>query len=147
VQLHGDELPEQLAEFRQALGARRIIKTLQARELLADSSRLGDYLRAADSLDAILLDSGTKGNRGGTGVRFDWESAAPIAARIRERLPLIVAGGLRPENVCDAIRLLEPCGVDVVSGVERQTGKKDGAKVRQFIAAARPALLNPDTSL
>ena len=138
VQLHGDEPPEQLADFRRALGSRKIIKTLQARDLQDGKGRLDDYLREAGSIDAILLDSGTPDNRGGTGIPFDWGAVQPMAARIRERLPLIVAGGLRPDNVAEAVRFFEPWGVDVVSGVERQTGKKDESKIRAFINAVRP---------
>ncbi len=138
VQLHGDELPEQLPEFRRALGSCKIIKTLQTREFLADrGDRLDAYLRQRHSIDAILLDSGVPGNRGGTGVPFDWNAAVPIVSRIREVLPVIIAGGLTPQNVAQAIRLFQPWGVDVVSGVEREIGRKDETKVRAFIDAAR----------
>ena len=147
LQLHGDESPEQLPGYRRALPVRKIIKTLQVRQLLAGTSRyaLDDYLRMRDSIDAILLDSGVPGSRGGTGVAFDWNAALPIVERIKEVLPVIIAGGLNPDNVSDAIRLFDPCGVDVVSGVERETGKKDAAKLRAFVAAARAAS-SPDAS-
>jgi len=136
LQLHGDEPPAQLPEFRRALGLRKIIKTLQARELLADISKLDAYLAVADSYDAILLDSGSPAARGGTGHTFDWSAALPLVQRIKQHKPVIIAGGLTPDNVADAIRLFDPCGVDVVSGVELSTGKKDPAKLRAFIAAA-----------
>lgn len=141
LQLHGNEAPEQLPEYRRAFPVGKIIKTLQARELLAGTSRypLDAYLRMRGSLDAILLDSGVPGNLGGTGVPFDWNASLPIVAQIKEALPVIIAGGLDPGNVGDAIRLFEPCGVDVVSGVERATGKKDPAKLRAFIDAVRAA--------
>ena len=139
-QLHGDEPAASLPDYRRALGGRRLIKTLQVRELLDESSRvLQAYLGAHSSLDALLLDSGRPGNRGGTGVPFDWEMALPIAHRIRAVLPVIIAGGLTAENVDQAIRLFEPWGVDVVSGVERETGKKDVGKLRGFVAAVRRA--------
>jgi len=139
LQLHGDESPDQLPEYRRALPVRKIIKTVQARELLAGTSRytLDDYLRMRDSIDAILLDSGAPGNPGGTGVTFDWNAALPIVERIKEVLPVIIAGGLNPDNVSDTIRLFDPCGVDVVSGVELAPGKKDVPKLRAFISAAR----------
>ena len=137
LQLHGDEPPEQLPEFRRALGLRKLIKTLQARELLADPARLDVYLAARDSYDGILLDSGVPGNRGGTGQTFDWSAALPIVERIKQLKPVIIAGGLNPANVAAAIRLFDPCGVDVVSGVELSAGKKDPAKLYAFIAAAR----------
>ena len=137
VQLHGDEPAGQLPEFRRALGLRKIIKTLQARELLAAPDRLDEYLRNSKSIDGILLDSGIPGNRGGTGQTFDWHNALPIVERIKQHLPVVIAGGLSTANVADAIRLFDPCGVDVVSGVELSLGKKDHAKIRAFIATAR----------
>lgn len=138
-QLHGDEPAERLANYRQRLGGRKLIKTLQARELLADGGDriLQAYLDASGSLDAILLDSGRPGNRGGTGVPFDWEMAVPIVHRIKAVVPVIIAGGLTAENVEQAIRRFEPWGVDVVSGVEREIGQKDETKLRSFIAATR----------
>jgi phosphoribosylanthranilate isomerase len=137
LQLHGDELPAQLPEFRRALGLRKLIKTLQAPELLADPTLLDAYLAQSKSIDAILLDSGVAGNRGGTGQTFDWSAALPLVQRIKQHKPVIIAGGLNPSNVAAAVRLFDPCGIDVVSGVERSTGKKDPTKLRAFIAAAR----------
>jgi phosphoribosylanthranilate isomerase len=136
LQLHGDEPADRLPGYRCALGLRKIIKTLQARELLAHPSTLDAYLAASHSIDGILLDSGSHVARGGTGRIFDWNAAVPIAERIKQHLPVIIAGGLTPANVADAIRLFDPCGVDVVSGVELSSGKKDPAKLRAFIAAA-----------
>ena len=139
LQLHGDESPQHLPAYRRALPGRKIIKTLQAHALLAGPDRLDGYLRQGDNIDAILLDSGVPGNRGGTGVPFDWNATLAIVARIKQVLPVIIAGGLSPENVSDAIGLFDPWGVDVVSGVEHEIGKKDHAKVRAFLAAARAA--------
>jgi phosphoribosylanthranilate isomerase len=137
AQLHGDEPAAQLAEYRKALGSRKLIKTLQARELLADAGdrQLEAYLDVHGSIDAILLDSGVPTQRGGTGVPFDWDSALPIVQSIKAVLPVIIAGGLTAENVGEAIRLFEPWGVDVVSGVEREPGNKDQVKLRSFVAA------------
>jgi len=139
LQLQGDEPPEQLPELRRALGLRKIIKTLQARELLADPTRLDAYLAQRKSYDGILLDSGSAAARGGTGRTFDWNAMLPLVARIKEVVPVVIAGGLNPDNVADAIRLFDPCGVDVVSGVEQEPGKKDAAKMRAFVAAVRAA--------
>jgi phosphoribosylanthranilate isomerase len=100
VQLHGDEPAEQMPEFRQALGERKIIKTLQARDILnAGRGAARGYLSARGSIDAILLDSGSAHQRGGTGIPFAWEEVVPLAAAIREAMPLIIAGGLNAENV------------------------------------------------
>ena len=137
LQLQGDEPPDQLPEFRRALGLRKIIKALQARELLADSTKLDAYLAHRQSIDAILLDSGSPAARGGTGQPFDWHAALPLVDRIKQHLPVIIAGGLGPANVADAVRLFDPYGIDVVSGAELSTGRKDPAKLRTFIAAAR----------
>lgn len=138
VQLHGGEPAEQLADFRRALGQLKIIKSLQASMLQADSDLiLEHYLGAHEQVDAILLDSGSTQQRGGTGLPFDWESAQPIALRIREKMPLIIAGGLNSANVGRAIEMFRPWGVDVVSGVESELGKKDESKLRGFMTAVR----------
>ena len=137
VQLHGDEPADQMLEYRQALGQRKIIKTLQARELLNSPDTVSGYLQSRQVIDAILLDAGSPSQRGGTGQTFDWTAAAPIVARVRAQIPVIIAGGLNPENVAEAIRLFAPWGVDVVSGVEREIGRKDEARLRSFVGAVR----------
>jgi phosphoribosylanthranilate isomerase len=136
-QLHGDEPPAQLAEFRRALGLRKLIKTLQAYEVLADPARLDAYLDQSSALDGFLIDSGSPVARGGTGQVFNWSAVLPFVERIKERKPVIIAGGLNPANVADAIRLFAPCGIDVVSGVEHSRGRKDPVKLRALIEAAR----------
>lgn len=137
VQLHGDEPAEALPDFRRLLGDRKIIKMLHAHELLTRGKMLDEYLLAHDSIDAILLDSGSAQQRGGTGTTFAWQHALPIAVEIRRAMPLIVAGGLTADNVGSAIELFDPWGVDVVSGVESSPGEKDEAKLRGFMAAVR----------
>ena len=138
-QLHGAEPATELPKYRRVLGSCKLIKTLQASELLAKGGdpQLQAYLDMAGSIDAILLDSGVPGNLGGTGVPFDWERALPIVQGIKAVLPVIIAGGLTAGNVGQAIRLFEPWGVDVVSGVERETGRKDEGKLRSFVAAVQ----------
>jgi phosphoribosylanthranilate isomerase len=85
-----------------------------------------------------FLDSGTLQQPGGTGKVFDWERAVPIAEGMKQGgLKLVVAGGLSPANVPEAMRILKPWGVDVSSGVEARPGKKDPEKIRAFIAAVR----------
>ncbi len=88
--------------------------------------------------DAFVLDSGGSQSPGGTGKAFDWFKVAPIAEGIRRGgLKLVVAGGLTPSNVEEAMQILHPWGVDVVSGVEARPGKKDPEKVRAFVQAVR----------
>jgi len=90
--------------------------------------------------DAIFLDSGNSQKPGGTGKTFDWQGRAPIAETFRGNgHKIVVAGGLTPENVGEAIRILEPWGVDVVSGVEAGPGKKDPERIRAFIEAVKEA--------
>ena len=86
----------------------------------------------------IVLDSGSQRSPGGTGARFDWREAILLSREMRESgVRLVVAGGLTPHNVSDAIETLQPWGVDVVSGVEAAPGKKDPEKVRAFVRAVR----------
>ncbi|HXW91503.1 MAG TPA: phosphoribosylanthranilate isomerase [Terriglobales bacterium] len=87
--------------------------------------------------DGILLDSGTLLEPGGTGKAFDWEQSRSLVARMKKMANVVVAGGLTPSNVRMAMRILEPWGVDVASGVEARPGKKDPEKVRAFLEAVR----------
>ncbi|MGA7078054.1 MAG: phosphoribosylanthranilate isomerase [Terriglobales bacterium] len=88
-------------------------------------------------ISGVLLDSSTAEKPGGTGHAFDWERVQPWAGIINSISKLIVAGGLHPGNVQEAIHLLHPWGVDVSSGVESEPGKKDARKVRAFVEAVR----------
>lgn len=81
----------------------------------------------------LLLDTAVVGRTGGTGKSFDWTLAVELA---RQR-PVILAGGLNPENVAQAIAIVKPFAVDVSSGVEREPGRKDHAKIRSFVARAK----------
>jgi phosphoribosylanthranilate isomerase len=89
--------------------------------------------------DRMFLDSGTLLQPGGSGMAFDWLKAAPIVDRLQQVGRVVVAGGLNPTNVTEAIHILKPWGVDVSSGVESKPGKKDPEKVRAFVAAVRQA--------
>jgi phosphoribosylanthranilate isomerase len=134
IQLQGDESPE-LTRDLQRLNLRLLVKTVQASTGVGTlASRIEQY---GPIVDAILLDSGSPAERGGTGKRFAWKEAAAQIAGIS--LPVIVAGGLSPDNVEEAIMILRPWGVDVVTGVECEPGKKDREKVVAFIKAARRA--------
>jgi phosphoribosylanthranilate isomerase len=89
-------------------------------------------------LDTFFLDSGGLALPGGTGRPFDWVKAVPIAEGMRQGgLKIVVAGGLKADNVGQAMEILKPWGVDVVSGVEARPGKKDPEKVRAFVRAVR----------
>jgi phosphoribosylanthranilate isomerase len=89
-------------------------------------------------LDTFFLDSGGLQMPGGTGKTFDWGTAAAIAEGMRRAgVKPVVAGGLTPANVGEAMEILKPWGVDVVSGVEERPGKKDPEKVRAFVRAVR----------
>ncbi len=140
IQLQGDEPPDQMSAYRSALATRKIIKTLQAQQVLAGGDDyLYPYLRVSEFFDAILIDAGANGQRGGTGATFDWNAVLPLAARIQQWTRVIIAGGLTSENVAEAIRLFAPWGVDVVSGVESEPGHKDEARLRNFVEAVRRA--------
>jgi phosphoribosylanthranilate isomerase len=92
--------------------------------------------------ERVLVDSKVGAAIGGTGVTFDWEASRGVLAEAGTGVKLIVAGGLKPENVGEAIRRLGPWGVDVASGVEGNPGKKDAEKVAKFIRNARAAAEN-----
>jgi phosphoribosylanthranilate isomerase len=91
----------------------------------------------AERFGGIVLDSVTPTQPGGTGKVFDWAKAVPLVTTMSRTFRVIVAGGLTPGNVAEAMRTLHPWGVDVSSGVEASPGKKDPDKVRAFVAAVR----------
>ena len=117
AQLHGDETPEMFAQL--APHAFRAFRGIP-------ESNAG-YER--DEVPAMLIDAAVKGVYGGSGVTADWAAAAELA----KKYPLLLAGGLTPENVADAIRQVRPWGVDVASGVESAPGEKDAGKMIQFV--------------
>jgi len=105
-------------------------------------SDLEERLREAgqdSGIDAVLIDSRTATLFGGTGLRFDWHEAGSHLSGAGSRLRFIVAGGLNPENVAEAIATLRPWGVDVATGVEASPGRKDPAKLKAFVENARIA--------
>jgi phosphoribosylanthranilate isomerase len=123
LQFHGDEEPHFCAQF-----ALKVIKAFR----IKDAASLPACLPYRDY--AWLLDSYVDGALGGTGVAFDWNVAAEATKLSRM---IILAGGLKVETVADAVRRVRPYAVDVSSGVESGPGKKDHAKMRAFIAAAK----------
>ena len=123
LQFHGDEAPEYCLQF--GLMSMKAFRIRDAASLQA----LRNY-----PTDAWLLDAYVPGTPGGTGETFNWDLA--LEARGWGR-PLFLAGGLTAENVAEAVRRVRPYGVDVSSGVEAAPGRKDHAKVRAFIQAAK----------
>jgi phosphoribosylanthranilate isomerase len=122
AQLQGDEPPS----VCERLGS-KAIKAIRVKD--RDSlSPMKNY-----SVRAFVLDTYTEENFGGTGKQFDWD----LAVEAKQYGRIILAGGLNPENVREAIQKVRPYGVDVSSGVEQRIGKKDAEKVRQFIARAK----------
>jgi phosphoribosylanthranilate isomerase len=141
VQLHGDKsmncLWEDLRPSAQSVGASKLIPMMYAETLRDCGFLINEDVR--DQIFAILLDSRSEVTPGGTGATFDWESTRDIVQAISLLVPVIVAGGLTPGNVREAMRLFQPFGVDVVSGLEASPGKKDPEKVRAFVKAVRDA--------
>ena len=117
------------------------LKLIPALSLLLKQDRPEDHAMMwnPDAVYAFLLDSGAGANLGGTGQTFDWVASKSAVEIIKRLGNVIVAGGLTPENVGEAMRILSPWGVDISSGVEARPGKKDPAKVRAFIDAVRRA--------
>jgi phosphoribosylanthranilate isomerase len=125
LQFHGEESPEFCRRFD-----RPVVKAFRVRDG-ASLALLPGY-----DTSAWLLDSYVPGQSGGTGVQFNWDLARQAGQLGR---PIILAGGLTPENIAQAVRQVQPYGVDVSSGVESAPGKKDAAKLRAFVRAARGA--------
>lgn len=138
IQLHGDESPDYVKTLVSLVHEPlKIIKAIPA--AVGRSGGLGEFGGGEDLVDAIMVDSGTRTMRGGTGKPFDWLSASDFILGLQETVPVVIAGGLRPENVTAAVCMFRPFGVDVVTGVEREHGRKDHERLRRFIANVREA--------
>ncbi|HIE28131.1 TPA: phosphoribosylanthranilate isomerase [Candidatus Poribacteria bacterium] len=122
LQLHGQEPPDFCLRFN-----RKVIKAFRVKDR-GSLTALPKY-----TVSAYLLDTYVKSAMGGTGVTFDWR----LASDAKRYGPVILAGGLNPENVAKAIQQVRPYGVDVSSGVEAKPGKKDHSKLKDFIEAAK----------
>jgi phosphoribosylanthranilate isomerase len=130
VQLHGDESPEFCRGLADAAMGFEVVKALRVRNV-ADIAGLGRFGAAA-----VLLDTHHAGAYGGTGLTFDWALAAEAVAA-NPGLPVVLAGGLTPANVAQAVAEARPAAVDVAGGVESAPGVKDLAAVREFVAKAK----------
>lgn len=126
IQLHGDEPPE-ICKF-----SRRIIKAIRVKSL----ESLEPLHKYKDLVSCFLLDTYTPKVLGGTGQIFNWD----IAIEAKEFGRIILAGGLSPDNISDAVKRVKPYAVDVSSGIELKKGRKDHKKMRLFIERAKSAL-------
>lgn len=141
AQLHGDETPEMLNALNEkAFKAIRLSSPESAETSIypflisvTKSVSIRESVTESVGNPALLVDAAVKGIYGGSGVTADWSAAAELA----KRYPLLLAGGLTPENVADAVRQVNPWGVDVASGVESAAGEKDAAKMSAFVKAVR----------
>jgi phosphoribosylanthranilate isomerase len=129
LQLHGDEGPSFCAEAARRTGA-RVVKALQVSGIgdIRDAARFHTDFHLLDARSAV---PGREELRGGTGETFDWK----LLAGRRSKIPLILSGGLAPENVNEAIERVRPFAVDTASGTELAPGRKDPVKLRDFFAA------------
>ncbi len=137
VQLHGrweEATLKRLAPVRICRALRFEPET--AVERLREGERLATR---SPHVVSVLWDTPDPERAGGTGRRFDWTALRDVLAEVRPTLPVVLAGGLHPDNVAEAVRVVRPAGVDVSSGVETRRGVKDPEKVRAFCEAARSA--------
>jgi phosphoribosylanthranilate isomerase len=133
VQLHGPSDAALVSGIRRGFGGEiwRVVRVPADAEGGAAA-----LLGAADGVDAVVVDALVDGTLGGTGVAVDWERLAAALDRVGRPSRLVLAGGLRPENVARAVGLVAPDVVDVSSGVESSIGIKDHASMRAFAEAA-----------
>jgi phosphoribosylanthranilate isomerase len=132
LQFHGDEGPVFCAEAGHRTGC-KVIKAARIRGR-SDIQALGPF-----HTDFHLLDSFVPGRRGGSGATFEWDIVGKSRPRRGFKVPVILSGGLTPENVGEAIAVVRPYAVDVASGVETSPGHKDHAKLDAFAGAVRVA--------
>lgn len=144
IQLHGDERPEFLAAITR-------LPVVRAFRLGEDGpEHIHTYLSECEELECsprlVLIDSHLAGQYGGTGATGDWNVVADLAATLAERA-IVLAGGLTPENVAEAIDTVLPAAVDTASGVEREPGRKDPLRVRAFVEQAKHAFARLDDDI
>jgi phosphoribosylanthranilate isomerase len=133
IQMHGEEFPPEIYAYlpRERRDSMRKIKTIPVHDGVV-SGEPDRFLISPGIVDAWLLDSGA-----GSGKTFDWQRARASLGERQGRF--IIAGGLTPQNVGEALRIFNPWGVDVVTGVEREPGRKDPEKLKAFVQAVRRA--------
>ncbi|MCZ2807856.1 MAG: phosphoribosylanthranilate isomerase [Candidatus Bathyarchaeota archaeon] len=131
IQIHGKKNFD-ASEIRERIKDTRLIKTVYVKTSSLNETVIEDL----KTFDAVLLDSFTKGQYGGTGRVHDWTLSRQIKEAVAP-LPVILAGGLKPENVKEAILTVQPYAVDVASGVELRPAVKDHKKIRAFVENAK----------
>lgn len=136
LQLHGDEGEADLGALRQ-LGKWELWKAVRVH---APDDLLAEARRWDGIADALVLDGWKDGRLGGSGTPFDWSALESVRERWPRGLELVVAGGLVPENVAEAVRRLRPHAVDTSSGVESEPGIKDPQRVEAFVHAVHDAI-------
>jgi phosphoribosylanthranilate isomerase len=141
IQVHDDMTVPDLRRLRALVPGVRLLKAVH----VTDDAALGHALAYAAVADALVLDTRTTDRLGGTGRTHDWTISARVVSAVAP-LPVYLAGGLRPENVAEAVALVRPAGVDVNSGVEDESGRKDPARMRAFVAGAMAGLRQGHTA-
>ena len=140
VQLHGDQPPSYLLDVERRFPIVRVFR-VDASGFIKIKVDLLMCAKMGRSPDAVLIDAVAPGEFGGTGQQLDWSTLTNRAELLNfdrtDPVRLILAGGLTPENVAEAIQLVRPYGVDVASGVEVSPGRKDAEKVKAFVAEAK----------
>ena len=136
VQLHGYDtldVPTTLKTEPGSAGKLKVTLVLP----MPRSGEIGEGLFQFGNADRVLFDTAVEGKRGGSGQSWNWNTGKTFLQFVGDHVKVVIAGGLTPSNVADAIRALRPWGVDVVSGVELKPGKKDHEKVKAFVKAAK----------
>ena len=134
VQLHGDESPEYVA----SLGDMPVMRAFCGDVSIADINRfLAECLELGSKPRMVLIDGAGRGQYGGTGMTADWQRLATEVGGLAA--PLVLAGGLQPQNVAEAIKTLRPAAVDTAGGVEVEPGRKSPELMQAFVSAAKQA--------
>ena len=144
AQLHGDETPGMVSAFNG-----KAFKAIRLSSSESVETSVYPFLKSVSpsvdesALPALLVDASVKGVYGGSGVTADWAAAAELA----KKYPLLLAGGLTPENVAEAVSGVKPWGVDVASGVESEPGRKDPRKMKSFVQAVKQTMDHGQSSI
>jgi phosphoribosylanthranilate isomerase len=139
LQVHGSLAPKDLAELKSRVHQKLVVAVAAGATGAAETAGAGSKEAARFGMvaDAVLLDTVVNGKLGGTGAVHDWDRSAKVVGSLK--VPVILAGGLNPSNVAEAIKKVRPYAVDVSSGLETG-GKKDPEKIRSFIREVKSCL-------